>query len=107
MSEIQTDDPQGYRGGAEEPADAKGGAPGGAVPRELVDEDVSGKSDPQETSEDALGRFPSESPTERVPREGGDDADATPDGGPDTRVAQPCRRRPGARARTRRRRQEK
>ena len=83
MSEIQTDDPQGYRGGAEEPADAKGGAPGGAVPRELVDEEVSGKSDPQEMGEDALGRFPSEPPTERVPRDGGDNADATRDGGPD------------------------
>ena len=83
MSEIQTDDPQQYRGGSDEPGDAKGGAPGGAVPRELVDEDVSGKSDPQEMSDDALGAFPTEPPTERVPRDGGDNADATRDGGPD------------------------
>ena len=83
MSEIQTDDPQEYRGGTEEPGEAKGGAPGGAVPRDMVDEDVSGKSDPQEMSGEALGDFPSEAPEERVPRDGGDQADATRDGGPD------------------------
>jgi hypothetical protein len=84
MSEHQTEDPQTYRGGADEPDDAKGGAPGaGGVPREMVDEPVSGQSDEQEMSPDALGGLATETATEQVPRDGGDDADATNIGGPD------------------------
>ena len=84
MSEKEMDDPQEYRGGVAEPEGAKGNAPGGAVPRDLVDEDVSGKSDPQELGGDALGGFPDEPPTEQVPRDAGDDADATNIGGYDS-----------------------
>ncbi len=81
MSE-ETADPQTFRGGVDEPDGAKDGAGGGAgVPRDLVDEDVSGKSDPQEMSGDALGGLAAETNTEQVPRDGGDDADATHQGG--------------------------
>ena len=84
MSERQqTEDPQTFRGGADEPDEAKGGAPGGMVPRDMVDEPVSGKSDDQEMSEDALGNFPDQEPSVQVPRDAGDEADATTDGGPD------------------------
>ena len=83
MSEHQTEDPQTYRGGANEPDEAKGGAPGGVVPREMVDEPTSGKSDEQEMSPDALGGIATETATEQVPRDGGDDADATNIGGQD------------------------
>jgi|GEM_PF-2912954 len=83
MSERETADPQSYRGGTQEPADAKGGAPGGMVPRELVDEETSPPSDEQEMSADALGDFAAETNSEQVPRSGGDNADATRDGGPD------------------------
>jgi hypothetical protein len=83
MSEQEMADPQTYRGGVEESPDAKGGAPGGIVPRELVDEPTSGKSDPQEMSDSALGGWASEEAEEQVPRDGGDNADATRYGGPD------------------------
>ena len=83
MSDHQTEDPQTYRGGANEPDEAKGGAPGGAVPREMVDEQVSGKSDEQDMNPEALGGLASETATEQVPRDGGDDADATNIGGQD------------------------
>jgi hypothetical protein len=83
MSEGEMADPQTYRGGSEEPEDAKGGAPGGVVPRDLVDEQTSPASDEQEMKGDVLGGFASEEPSAQVPREGGDDADATNDGGPD------------------------
>ena len=83
MSEHQTEDPQTYRGGANEPDEAKGGAPGGMVPREMVDEPVSGQSDEQEMNPDALGGLATETNTEQVPRDGGDDADATNIGGQD------------------------
>jgi hypothetical protein len=83
MAEKEMDNPQEYRGGVAEPPDAKGGAPHGHVPREMVDEDGTGKSDPQEMSGDALGGFPDEPPTEQVPRDAGDDADATNIGGYD------------------------
>lgn len=83
MSEKETADPQSYRGGVQEPDDAKGGAPGGMVPRDMVDEQTSGQADEQEMSDKALGGFATEEPSVQVPREGGDDADATRDGGPD------------------------
>jgi hypothetical protein len=83
MSKSEMDDPQTYRGGVQEPSDAKGGAPGGIVPRDMVDEDTSPPSDEQEMSPDALGGLASEPPTEQVPRDGGDDADATNIGGYD------------------------
>ena len=83
MSEREMADPQKYRGGVEEPEGAKGGAPGGLVPRELVDEPVSPPSDEQELGGESLGGFAKEEPTEQVPRDAGDDADATTDGGPD------------------------
>jgi hypothetical protein len=83
MSEQQTTDPKTYRGGADEPEDAKAGAPGGMVPRDLVDEPVSPPADEQEMKPEALGDIASETATEQVPRDGGDDADATNIGGPD------------------------
>jgi hypothetical protein len=83
MSEGETADPQTYRGGVDEPEDAKGGAPGGVVPRDLVDEETSPASDEQEMKGEALGGFAAEEPSAQVPRDGGDDADATTDGGPD------------------------
>jgi hypothetical protein len=83
MSEGEMADPQTYRGGADEPEDAKGGAPGGVVPRDLVDEEPSPASDEQEMKNEALGGFATNEPSEQVPRDGGDDADATSDGGPD------------------------
>ncbi len=83
MSEKEMADPQTYRGGVEEPADAKAGAPGGLVPREMVDEETSERADEQEMSDAALGGFATEEPSTQVPRDGGDDADATRDGGPD------------------------
>lgn len=84
MSEEEMADPQTYRGGADEPDEAKDGAgAGGIVPRDLVDEDVSSKSDPQEMRGDAKGGLAAETATEQVPREGGDDADATTHGGND------------------------
>jgi hypothetical protein len=81
--EQQTEDPQNFRGGANEPDTSKGGAPGGAVPREMVDEPVSGKSDEQEMGEEALGDMADVEPSVQVPRDGGDQADATTDGGHD------------------------
>jgi hypothetical protein len=84
MSEQQqTEDPQTFRGGANEPDEAKGGAPGGAVPRDMVDESVSDKSDEQEMGAEALGDLADVEPSVQVPRDGGDEADATTDGGPD------------------------
>jgi hypothetical protein len=83
MSEREMADPQKFRGGVEEPAEAKGGAPGGVVPREMVDEPTSSPSDEQELKDESLGGFATEEATEQVPRAGGDDADATTDGGPD------------------------
>jgi len=80
----EMDDPQTYRGGVDEPDSAKGGAGDtGVVPRELVDEDPSPPSDEQEMNPDALGGLASETNAEQVPRDGGDDADATNIGGPD------------------------
>jgi hypothetical protein len=83
MSEREMADPQTYRGGVEEPENAKGGAPGGIVPRELVDEPTSPPSDEHELKDDALGGWAKEESDEQVPRDGGDNADATRDGGPD------------------------
>jgi hypothetical protein len=83
MSEREMADPQTYRGGVEEPEDAKGGAPGGVVPRDLVDEPTSATSDDQAMNDDALGGWASEEAEHQVPRDGGDNADATRDGGPD------------------------
>jgi len=83
MAEHDMADPQTYRGGSAEPEDAKGGAPGGIVPRELVDEQPSPPSDEQEMSPDALGRLATEPATEQVPRDGGDNADASKQGGYD------------------------
>jgi hypothetical protein len=80
MSEQQTTDPKTYRSGADEPEDAK---PEGIVPRELVDEPASPPSDEQEMRPDALGNIASEPAAEQVPRDAGDDADATNIGGPD------------------------
>ncbi len=81
MSEHEMDDPQTYRGGVEEPEGAKGGAPGGLVPRDLVDEDTSPPSDPQELGAEMTGSLADEPNTEQVPRDAGDDADATNIGG--------------------------
>ncbi|MDX6677011.1 MAG: hypothetical protein QOE31_1063 [Solirubrobacteraceae bacterium] len=84
MSDHQTEDPQTFRGGANEPDEAKAGAAGGGgVPREMVDENVSPPSDEQEMNPEALGGLASETATEQVPRDGGDDADATHQGGQD------------------------
>ncbi len=83
MSE-QLGDPQTYRGGTEEPADAKGGAQSASgVPRDMVDEPTSDPSDPQAMKDDSLGNFAVEESEHQVPRDGGDQADATRDGGPD------------------------
>jgi hypothetical protein len=83
MSE-QLGDPQTYRGGTEEPADAKGGAPGASgVPRDMVDEPTSDASDAQELKDDSMGGWAGEESEHQVPRDGGDNADATRDGGPD------------------------
>jgi hypothetical protein len=83
MSE-QLGDPQAYRGGSEEPKDAKGGAPGaGGVPREMVDEPTSDASGEQDLKDESLGGWASEESEHQVPRDGGDNADATRDGGPD------------------------
>ena len=83
MSEREMADPQTYRGGVEEPEDAKGGAPGGVVPRELVDEPTSPPSDEYAMKDDSLGGWAREESEHQVPRDGGDNADATQDGGPD------------------------
>jgi len=83
MADQETADPRTFRGGAQGPDDAKGGAPGGIVPRALLDEQPSPPSDPQEMNPDALGRLASEPPSESVPRDGGDDADAPKQGGYD------------------------
>jgi hypothetical protein len=84
MTDGQTADPQTFRGGADEPDSAKGGAgDGGVVPRELVDEPTSPPSDEQDMRPEALGEIASETNSEQVPRDGGDDADATNIGGPD------------------------
>ncbi len=78
------DDPQTYRGGTKEPDQAKSGAPGSSgVPRDLVDENVSDDSGEQAMSSGALGGFPDQEPSVQVPRDGGDNADATQNGGPD------------------------
>jgi hypothetical protein len=83
MSE-ETADPQSYRGGSDEPDSAKGGAGDtGVVPRDMVDEPTSDESDPQAMSDDSLGNFAAEESEHQVPRDGGDLADATRDGGPD------------------------
>jgi len=76
MSENEMDDPTQVRGGVQEPDDAKGGAPGGMVPRDMIDEDVSEKDDPQEMSSDALGNMAAVEPSVQVPRDGGPDADS-------------------------------
>jgi hypothetical protein len=76
-------DPQTYRGGVEESADAKDGAPGGVVPREMVDEPTSAPSDEHEMKDESLGGWAEEETEHQVPRDGGDNADATRDGGPD------------------------
>ena len=84
MSPGEMDDPQTYRGGVDEPDSAKGGAGDtGIVPRELVDEDPSPPSDEQELDSKHLGGLADEPATEQVPRDGGDDADATNTGGYD------------------------
>jgi hypothetical protein len=84
MSGNEMDNPQTYRGGVDEPDSAKGGAGDtGIVPREMVDEDTSGKTDEQEMNPEALGGLATETATEQVPRDGGDDADATHQGGQD------------------------
>jgi hypothetical protein len=84
MSEHQTEDPRGFRGGVDEPDSAKGGAGDtGVVPREMVDEPTSEPSDEQEMKPDALGGLATETNSEQVPRDGGDDADATNIGGQD------------------------
>lgn len=77
-------DPQTYRGGTEEPSDAKGGAPGASgVPREMVDEPTSDATDAHEMKDESLGGWATEESEHQVPRDGGDNADATRDGGPD------------------------
>jgi hypothetical protein len=81
MAERETADPRDLRGGTMEPEEAKGGAPGGIVPREFVDEQPSPPSDEQEMRPDALGGLASEPPTESVPRDAGDDATAPQEGG--------------------------
>lgn len=83
MTEREMRDPQTYRGGVEEPVDAKSGAPGGVVPREMVDEPTSPQSDEQELRDESLGGWAKEEMESQVPRDGGDEADATTDGGPD------------------------
>ncbi|MEA2190078.1 MAG: hypothetical protein QOI73_199 [Solirubrobacteraceae bacterium] len=99
MSQDEMDDPQTYRGGAEEPGDAKGGAPGASgVPRDLVDENVADDSDEQAMSSDALGGFPDEEPSVQVPRDGGDNADATTQG--DADAESPARTGSGSEANT-------
>ena len=88
MSQDEMDDPQTFRGGVEEPSDAKDGAQSSTgVPRDLVDENVSDDPDEQAMGSDALGGFPTEEPSIQVPRDGGDNADATRDGGPDPESA--------------------
>lgn len=74
-------DPRDYRGGVHESGDEKGNE--GVVPREMVDEDTSGQTDEQEMNPEALGGLATETATEQVPRDGGDDADATHQGGQD------------------------
>jgi hypothetical protein len=84
MSEGEMADPQEYRGGSNEPDSAKGGAGDtGVVPREMVDEPTSDASDPQEMKDESLGGWAQEESEHQVPRDGGDDADATNMGGPD------------------------
>jgi hypothetical protein len=53
------------------------------VPREMVDEPTSPPSDEQELKDDSLGGWAKEESEHQVPRDGGDNADATRDGGPD------------------------
>jgi len=99
MSQDEMDDPQTYRGGSDEPSDAKGGAGDtGLVPRDMVDENVSDDSDEQAMSGDALGGFPDEAPSVQVPRDGGDDADATQQG--DADAESPARTGSGSDANT-------
>lgn len=83
MSEREMADPQTYRGGVEESADAKDGAPGGLVPREMVDEPTSPPSGEHDLKDESLGGWATEDVDYQVPRDGGDNADATRDGGPD------------------------
>lgn len=83
MSEREMREPQTYRGGVEESKDAKGGAPGGVVPRDMIDEPTSPPSDDQELRDDAQGGWAKEEGSSQIPRDAGDDADATTDGGPD------------------------
>ncbi len=83
MSDRDTTDPLDTRGGVAEAEEAKGGAPGGIVPRDLIDEDTSPADDAMEMKDAALGQFGEPDPSVRVPRDGGDNADATRDGGPD------------------------
>jgi hypothetical protein len=84
MSDRDTTDPENTRGGVAEAEDAKGGAPGGIVPRDLVDEDTSPADGEHDMSDEALGSFDAApDPSVQVPRDGGDNADATRDGGPD------------------------
>jgi len=99
MSQDEMDDPQTFRGGVQESGDAKGGAPGAAgVPRDQIDENVSDDADAQAMSSDALGGFASEEPSVQVPRDGGDDADATRDGDADSES--PARTGSGSEANT-------
>lgn len=68
------------------------------MPRDLVDEQTSPPSDEQEMKDDTLGGFASEEPSAHVPRDGGDDADATTAGGPDPESPSRTGSRVGARA---------
>jgi hypothetical protein len=84
-------DPRDYRGGVHEPPDAKGGADSGAdtegvVPRELLDDP--GAPPPERAGDDqalgdaALGKVTDRDPTDdAIDHSGGDQADATTQGG--------------------------
>jgi hypothetical protein len=84
-------DPREYRGGAHEPADAKGGTDTwadteGVVPREMVDDPGAPPperaDDDQALSDAALGAVTDKDPTDdAIDHASGDEADATTIGG--------------------------
>ena len=82
MSE-QMADPQTYRGGVEEPEDAKGGARAPVECRARWSTSPLGPVGRHEMKDDSLGGLAAEESEHQVPRDGGDNADATRDGGPD------------------------
>jgi hypothetical protein len=77
-----TDDPREYRGGAHEPADAKGGWADneGVVPREMIDDTGPEPSDPQALPDAVQGEVTGEGQTEHtLDKHQGDHAEAPAD----------------------------